>query len=212
VTELLLAGAVPDLHVDAWPQAEDDMDDAELDAVVAVGVRAPHGVEKLKGVLLAGASLPEGYEKRKGVQQAHKWLVVNGLTENNDVDDPQLKANIAEVGKVLREHKGNVDGLPADKKAQSVAVAEELRGLLKKSQEENLPQLPSGRKKTNKGGPHNAQFPNGTRVEVSFDDGLWYQGEVVGYKEETGEYLLYFPEDGDDLTIKIPDDDVKLLK
>ena len=52
--------------------------------------------------------------------------------------------------------------------------------------------------------------PLGTKVEVLFSDGKWYEGTIEKYTARSDRYTIKFP-DGDVQTAKLPDKDVRLV-
>ena len=51
----------------------------------------------------------------------------------------------------------------------------------------------------------------GQRVEVKYDNDVWYKGTLVEYDNATDEWVALFDEDGDQTKIKFPDEDVRML-
>lgn len=51
----------------------------------------------------------------------------------------------------------------------------------------------------------------GQRVEVKYDDNIWYKGTLVEYHKQTGEWVALFDADGEKTSINFPDGDVRLL-
>ncbi len=53
----------------------------------------------------------------------------------------------------------------------------------------------------------------GQRVEVKYDDGVWYKGTLTDFDITTGQWKVEFDEDDDDdtTTVNFPDEDVRLL-
>jgi hypothetical protein len=52
---------------------------------------------------------------------------------------------------------------------------------------------------------------SGTLVEVLFDDGEWYPGEIMRLNAATGDHRIAF-DDGDFQDIRLPDPDVRFPK
>ena len=51
----------------------------------------------------------------------------------------------------------------------------------------------------------------GQRVEVKYDDNVWYAGTLTEFNATTGEWVAVFDSDGDTTIISFPDEDVRLL-
>ena len=51
----------------------------------------------------------------------------------------------------------------------------------------------------------------GQRVEVKYDDDVWYKGTLVEYHKDTDEWVALFDADGAKTSINFPDEDVRLL-
>ena len=51
----------------------------------------------------------------------------------------------------------------------------------------------------------------GQRVEVKYDDGIWYKGKLIEFHKQTDEWIAQFDIDGDKTAIKFPDEEVRLL-
>ena len=66
----------------------------------------------------------------------------------------------------------------------------------------------SGKKSTVEG--TNGRLAVGTKVEMLFADGIWYQGTIERYNPRSGRYTIEFP-DGDVQTARLPDKDVRVL-
>ena len=49
------------------------------------------------------------------------------------------------------------------------------------------------------------------RVEVKYDDNIWYKGTLIEHKEQNDEWIAIFDIDGEKTTISFPDEDVRLL-
>ena len=51
----------------------------------------------------------------------------------------------------------------------------------------------------------------GQRVEVRYDDNIWYKGTLVEFINSTNEWIAQFDIDEAKTTIKFPDEDVRVL-
>ena len=57
----------------------------------------------------------------------------------------------------------------------------------------------------------NTQVIIGQEVEVRYDDNVWYKGKLIEFNAETNEWIAQFYSDGENTSIKFPDEDVRLL-
>ena len=51
----------------------------------------------------------------------------------------------------------------------------------------------------------------GQRVEVRYDDGVWYKGTLVNFIISTGQWKVKFDDDDEETIVKFPDADVRLI-
>ena len=57
----------------------------------------------------------------------------------------------------------------------------------------------------------NAEFAGiGQRVEVRYDDGIWYKGTLVNFDVFNGQWKIEFDDDDEEAFVKYPDKDVRL--
>ncbi len=77
--------------------------------------------------------------------------------------------------------------------------------------EVRLPQPVFSRKGTK--GKQKAKKISGTgkRVEVKYDDGVWYKGTLTDFDITTGQWEVEFDKDEGTASISFPDEDVRLL-
>ena len=52
----------------------------------------------------------------------------------------------------------------------------------------------------------------GQRVEVRYDDDVWYKGTLANFDLDSGEWLVRFDDDNETTSVKFPDEDVRLIK
>ena len=48
-------------------------------------------------------------------------------------------------------------------------------------------------------------------MEVRYDDNVWYKGKLTEFNAESNEWIAQFYSDGENTSIKFPDEDVRLL-
>ena len=51
----------------------------------------------------------------------------------------------------------------------------------------------------------------GQRVEVKYDDNIWYKGTLVSFDVGSGGWTVAFDDDEETTIIKFPDEDVRLI-
>ena len=51
----------------------------------------------------------------------------------------------------------------------------------------------------------------GQRVEVKYDDGVWYKGTLVNFDISSGQWQVKFDDDDEETLVKVPDKDVRLI-
>lgn len=51
----------------------------------------------------------------------------------------------------------------------------------------------------------------GQRVEVKYDDGVWYKGTLVSFDVVSGKWKVNFDDDEETTSVKFPDEDVRLI-
>ena len=51
----------------------------------------------------------------------------------------------------------------------------------------------------------------GQRVEVRYDDGVWYKGTLVNFDISSGQWKVEFDDDDEEAFVKLPDEDVRLI-
>ena len=51
----------------------------------------------------------------------------------------------------------------------------------------------------------------GQRVQVRYNDGVWYKGALIEFNTKTGDWMARFDVDDEVTTIKFPDKDVRLI-
>ena len=57
----------------------------------------------------------------------------------------------------------------------------------------------------------NAVFSGiGRKVEVRYDDGVWYKGTLVNFDVSSGQWKVEFDDDDEEALVKFPDEDVRL--
>ena len=71
-------------------------------------------------------------------------------------------------------------------------------------------QNPDSAKKSSDDMGTDGRLAVGTKVEMLFADGIWYQGTIERYNPRSGRYTIEFP-DGDVQTARLPDKDVRIL-
>ena len=60
--------------------------------------------------------------------------------------------------------------------------------------------------------PMHAVFSGiGQRVEVRYDDGVWYKGTLVNFDVLSGQWKVEFDDDDEEALVKFPDEDVRLI-
>ena len=52
---------------------------------------------------------------------------------------------------------------------------------------------------------------SGQRVEVKYDDGVWYKGTLVNFDVSSGQWKVEFDDDDEETFVKFPDKDVRLI-
>ena len=58
---------------------------------------------------------------------------------------------------------------------------------------------------------HKKNIQVGQRVEVKYDDGVWYKGTLIEFRKKANKWIAQFDMDGEKTSIKFPDEDVRLL-
>ena len=58
---------------------------------------------------------------------------------------------------------------------------------------------------------HKKNIQVGQRVEVKYDDGVWYKGTLIEFHKKANKWIAQFDMDGEKTSIKFPDEDVRLL-
>ena len=55
------------------------------------------------------------------------------------------------------------------------------------------------------------RYKIGQRVEVRYDDDVWYKGTLIEFNKSTNEWVAQFDVDGEKTSIQFPDEDIRVL-
>lgn len=161
-----------------------------------------------------------GLEKRKSVKDARLAMSWGGRAEEKGKSKGKAARQVGEKGSVvalkvlagaaaMRRAGGDEDKVPETAREVLQSIASEEDGA-REGDGGGAEEEEKAAQEAPKTGVKDDGYNVGCRVEVYFDDGLWYEGEIVALDAAKGVHSIFFL-DGDRQDIALPDPDVRLL-